>query len=360
MTSVDEDLAFRLLLSTGLSAYLWRQLPIELMCEILLIMASNDMIDARQLRLVSSDVNVLVLPIVFRHVILLLPKHVTQFTATLLPKRKNYIPALKSKLHIMPRQLSSYRVDSLVLVVNNQRPSIESAMASVGDVFCGLTKLAITCQNLSSNAFWLRKHPIHPKIMLLVHYGTPHLVNFYDPIFESVTHLYTCITHGHRYSTVADMPALTHLAVSTRVSLPATTALKVAASLKAILETCDRLQRLVLLMGCAHIDESEFMMWEGWLEGCMKDKRFILFPDFRPPCWEWLDIVNGEHTLWDRAIAWPQELNGWSDKETFPAIRNWPGHEWEIDLVQRDDYHPPEDDPDARGEKDWLEALANH
>ncbi|KAF8959293.1 hypothetical protein BDZ97DRAFT_1761489 [Flammula alnicola] len=347
--------------------------PLELIREIVLILAQTSVEKARQLRFVSSDVNVLVLPILFRHVVMLYPEHVNRFTATLLPKRKNYIPALKSKLHIMPRMLSSYKVDTWVLVVNDRRPSIETALASVAPVFAGLSKLAITGQNLASNAFWLRHHPIHPKLMLLVHYGSPHLVNFYDPIFESVTHLYTCITHGHRYSTIADLPSLTHLAVSTRSELPETIALNVAASLKEILKACDNLASLTFIMDFATLDDPQYRMWEKWLEGCLEDKRFAFLPDYRVPRMEWSDIVNGRKTLWDRAREWKQVesveeplrtllhqqmLDASSkEREAFPILGHRREEEWEIDLVQRDNYHPQADDPDLRGATGFISAF---
>lgn len=356
-----------------LSTQLWSQLPLELIREIILILAQASVEKARQLRFVSSDVNVLVLPILFRHVVMLYPEHVNRFTTTLLPKRKNFIPALKSKLHIMPRLLSSYKVDTWVLVVNDRRPSIETALASVAPVFSGLSKLAITGQNLSSNAFWLRRHPIHPKVMLLVHYGSPHLVNFYDPIFKSVTHLYTCITHGHRYSTIADLPCLTHLAVSTRPDLPGETAVNVAASLKAILKTCDDLASLVFLMSVASLNDPIYLRWLSWLEGCLEDKRFILLPDYRLPRMEWSAIVNGKKTLWDRAEEWRQldmveeplraslledalEL-AHDERESFPVLGHRREEEWEIDLVQRDNYHAQADDPDLRGQTGFISAF---
>ena len=294
------------------------------------------------------------------------PDHVNRFTTTLLPKRKNYIPALKSKLHIIPRLLSSYKVDTWVLVVNDRRPSIESALASIGPVFSGLSKLAITGQNLSSNAFWLRQHPIYPKVVFLIHYGSPHLVNFYEPIFKSVTHLYTCITHGHRYSTVADLPCLTHLAVNTRLDLPQTTAIKVVASLRAILTACERLESLVFTMACTEFDNPQYRMWEFLLEECREDKRFRFFPDYRSPRLEWLDILDGKWNLWDRARVWPQldllessTMCFVEEPASFPSLRNWTGDDWEIDLVQRDNYHPPEDNIEARGERHWLSALGH-
>ena len=64
--------------------------------------------------------------------------------------------------------------------------------------------------------FGWAKQLIHPKVMFLIHYGGPHLVNLYELIFKSVTLLAT----GHLYyTTVADFQYLTHLAVNTRLEL---------------------------------------------------------------------------------------------------------------------------------------------
>jgi hypothetical protein len=356
-----------------MSPHLWGQLPLEMICEILLVLAQTSLEKARQLRLVSSDVNILMLPILFRHVVMVFPEHIHQFTTTLLPKRKNYIPALKSKLHIIPRMLSSYKVDTWALVVNERRPSIETALASVAPVFAGLSKLAITSQNLSSNAFWLRQHSIHPKLIFLLHYGCPHLVNFYDPIFKSVTHLYTCLTHGHRYSTIADLPSLTHLAVSTRKELNERTALNVAASLKDILKSCANLMSLIFLMAVTSLDDPLYMTWHGWLKDCLEDKRFVFLPDYRLPRMEWNSILNGKKSLWDRAREWQQfELiqeplrtllreqaldEAHDERELFPMLSNRREEEWEIDLVERDNYEPPTDDPDLRGGMGLITAF---
>ena len=352
---------------SNLSPHIWGQLPPELIREIMLFLARMDVTRAHYLRLISNEFNVLILPILFRHVVMLRPEHINNFTTTLLPKRKIYIPALKSKLHFMPRMLSTYKVDTWVLAVNSQRPSLETALASVAPVFTSLTKLAITGQNLSSNAFWLRKNPIHPTVMLLVHYGSPHLVNYYDPIFKDVTHFYTSITHGHRYSTVADLPSLTHLAVSTRSSIPTTTARNLAASLKSALEVCTKLKSLVFIMNFDTIDDPNYHSWTTWLAECLTDKRFTFLPDYRLPRMEWRDIVNGGKTLWDRALEWKrfddvaEPTRTEMKREALYLARkeygDSPGQdrcctqEWEIDLVQRDNYHPQPllDDPDMLG-----------
>ncbi|KAF8899511.1 hypothetical protein CPB84DRAFT_1780471 [Gymnopilus junonius] len=355
-----------------LSPLIWGVLPVELIREIFVILAESSIAEARRLRLICNDVNILVLPVIFRQVVMVVPEHVSRFTTTLLPKRRIYIPALKSKLHIMPRMLSSYTVDTWVHVVNERRPSLETALASVAPVFVGLSKLAITGQNLTSNAFWLRQHAIHPSIMFLVHYGSPHLVNFYDHIFKSVTHFYTSITHGHRYSSVADLPALTHLAVSTRRDLPNTTIRNICSSLRGILKSCDKLSMLVLIMNFLPVDDPQYPLWISSLVDCMKDPRFTLLLDYRSPRVEWSDIVNGRRTLWDRATEWKRANaadepsrsllqrqfleTSYKEREAYPPLHKRE-EEWEIDLVQRDDYDPQADDPDLRRGTGFISAF---
>jgi len=359
-----------------LSESLWIRLPVELIREILLFLAETSMKKARELRLVCSDVNILVLPVLFRHVYLVNYDQVFYLASTLLPKRRDYeIPALKSKLHVLPRNLSSYSVKTWAFIINERRPSIETALSSIAPVFVGLSKLAITGQNLSSNAFWLREHFIHPTVMLLVHFGSPHLVNFYDSVFQRVTHLYTSITHGHRYSTIKDIPHLTHLAVSSRANLHDTTARNLAKSLLQILKTCENLVLFVFMLEFPNdtYDDRTYFQWKLWLFKCLQDKRFILCADFRPPRIEWSDIANDRPTLWDRALIWrknedapptpnkpiheDQLRESRSLKASFPPVRRRKEDEWEIDLVQRDSFNVHTDDPDLQDLPGFVSAF---
>ena len=129
---------------------------------------------------------------------------------------------------------------------------------------------------------------------MMIHYGSPHIVNYRDSIFENVTYFYRSITNGPRNSSVADLPVLSHLAVSTRHNLPVTLANIIAASLSGILKQCEKLQMLVLVLDFG----SEFLWnlelitaWDLRLNDCFLDERFVLLPDFRSPRWEWDDIV---------------------------------------------------------------------
>jgi len=366
-----------------LSPETWANLPLELIREILYILAMLSEQNARDLRLVSSDVNVLVLPLLFRNISINKTKDVARLTTILLPKRKNHIPALKSRLHVIPRPLSTYKVKSCILVINDRRPSIEESLARIAPVFCSISNLAITARNLQAHGYWLRRHPIRPKTMMILHYGSPCLINYYDPIFENVVYLYTCITLGHRYSNVADLPSLTHLGVSTRHDLPEATAKNVAASLHAILKECQKLQMLVLVLDYTPLLTSGspfFSEWESRLEDCLSDGRFILLPDFRPPRLEWEDIVRVpqcdtvkgpesiqiHESIWKRAERWKKSLSALSKplekrklwlsfcSDTLLRMAGSSSNdnepEWEIDLVERDNYqHPKASDPDLKG-----------
>jgi hypothetical protein len=198
---------------------------------------------------------------------------------------------------------------------------------------------------------------------MILHHGSPHLVNFHEPVLKGVTHLYTSITHGHRFSSVADVPGLTHLAVHARVGLSADTAAKVAYSLQTILDACPRLECLVLSLNADSPSDPHLEMWEYVLERCLVDTRFILLPYYRLPRIEWSDIVSGQNTIWTRAKEWAKtdredkELTMYAveqEKSMFPPLKHPKEGEWEIDLVQRDDYWPRDENPDASGEMEWL------
>lgn len=258
------------------------------------------------LRLVCRCVNVWILPIIFRSLMLTSPDHISRFAATLLPKRKLHIPALKSHLHMFPCPLASYVIESLALVVQTRLPSVEMALASVAPAFSRLKNLVISGQNLSSNAHWLRQHPIHPQQMMILHFGFPQMVNFREPIFQSVTHLYTSILVGPRNSSVADLPLLTHLAVHTRIDLPESTSTKIATQLTNILEAMPQLQCLVLVLNSTRLRHPNLQSWKDVLRLCFVDGRFLLLPYFRDVSQECQDVLAFGSTVWDRAKIWLQ------------------------------------------------------
>ena len=341
----------------------------ELLREIILCLGSTSTHAACKLRLVSRNFNVWVLPLLFRTVTFTTPDHVTRFAATLLPKRKVHIPAMKSTLHTLPRPLSSYAITSLAFVVHTRLPSVEIGLASVAPAFTQVKNLVVTARNLSSNAHWIRHHPIRPRYMMVVHFGFPHLFNYREPIFESVTHLYTSVLTGLRGTSVADLPCLTHLAVHTRGGISSFSAWGVANQIAKILGTLPRLKRFVLVLGDPPADEAQLEEWKELLGSCMHDKRFSLLPFFRELRREWQDIVEGRESVWDRADAWRSLENETSARKLsylaalvdgqYPvpsALQKKPQEpEWEIDLVQRVDYSPYEGDPAEKG--DFADLL---
>ena len=311
---------------------------------------------ARTLRLVCRYVNVWILPTLFHSLMLTSPDDVSRFTMTLLPKKKLHIPALKSQLHTFPCPLSSYNIISLALVVQTRLPSVEIALSNVAPAFSRLKNLVISGQNLSSNAHWLRQHPIHPQQMMILHFGFPQLVNFREPIFQSVTHLYSSILAGHRNSSVADIPFLTHLAVHTRIDPPDSTATRIVKQLFNTLEAMPQLQCLVLVLNGKGVIPPKLQLWENILKPCFSDQRFFLLPCFRGVYLECQDVLTSGSKVWDRAKRWrqiesqddpskTQFMHSVSrmDPDTSRRIKNYMDAVWYIDLVQQDTHPTPDD-----------------
>ncbi|KAG5642347.1 hypothetical protein DXG03_002971 [Asterophora parasitica] len=347
------------------TATIWSRLPTELMREIILHTASIDITTAHSLRLVSRYTNIWVLPLLFRTLTLTSSNQITRFAATLLPKRKLHIPALKSTLHLSPRPLSSYTIESLALVINSRLPSIEVALEKVAPAFTGLKNLVITGQNYSANAHWIRQHSIYPKHVMILHFGSPHPVNYRDPMFRSVTHLYTCTLVGHKQSFVTDLPQLTHIAVHTRLKYPSDLIPVIADGFLRLLERSPQLQLFVFVLDSEGFYDETIREWHRALAKSLEDKRFIILPFFRHPRMEWECMLNGQANVWDRALTWRAvQLNNdqWErsryedevSKEVrvenlFISKKNYPV-DWEIDLMQRDDYVSYEGDPTERRE----------
>jgi hypothetical protein len=321
--------------------------------------ASKSNSRARTLRLVCRCVNYWILPILFHSLWLTSPDHISRFAATLLPKKKLHIPALKSHLHTFPCPLSSYIIESLAFVVQTRLPSVEIALESVAPAFSRLKNLVISGQNLSSNAHWLRQHPIHPQQMMILHFGFPHLVNFREPIFQSVTHLYTSTLAGHRNSSVADLPLLTHLAIHTRIDLPESAVASFVEQLINTLEAIPQLQCLVLVLNSSGLRHPKLQSWTNVLKLCFCDERFFLLPFFRDVHLECQDVLESGSKVWDRAKLWRQ-VESQDDttktrfmhsvsqnQDTSRRIKNYMDAVWYIDLVQQDSSPTPDDHREA-------------
>jgi hypothetical protein len=262
---------------------------------------------------------------------------------------------MKSQLHTFPCPLSSYIIESLALVVQTQLPSVEIALANVAPAFSRLKNLVISGQNLSSNAHWLRQHPIHPREMMILHFGFPQLVNFREPIFQSVTHLYTSTLAGHRNSSVADLPLLTHLAVHTRIDHSESIVGRIVKQLINTLEAMPQLQCLALVLN-GNERPLKLQAWEDVLKPCFDDERFFLLPYFRDVYLECQDVLASGSKVWERAKLWRQaESQGDASEEHFlhsesprdpdvsQKIKNYMDAVWHIDLVQQDCSPTPND-----------------
>lgn len=190
------------------------------------------------------------------------------------------------------------------------------------------------------------------------------MVNFQEPVFESVTHLYTSVLIGHRDTWVGNLPHLTHLAVHTRVSLPGEIAILVVEQIARILEAMPQLEHFALVLGSADIYDLNLEQWKTLLEPCFKDKRFNVLPYFRDPRMEWLDMLEGRPNIWERTHHWCSVDHASDHVKIQHRSRIWQDilseqcllpkvhveAEWEIDLVQRDTYSPYEGDPTERRE----------
>ncbi|KAF8872698.1 hypothetical protein BD779DRAFT_1709022 [Infundibulicybe gibba] len=349
--------------SSVLSSDLWWRLPTELIREIALYAASGSSREACTLRLVARHVNLWVLPLVFSTLTLATSDDVIHFTTTISPpkRRKVIVPALVRSAHENDRSFTFYHVESLALVLNIKLPSVEDALESVAPVFHSLQNLAIAGQNLTSHAHWLRKHPIRPRQMMIIHFGRPQMVNFREPIFERVTHLYTAVLLGHRNSSVVDLPSLTHLAVYTRLDLAGSTMLDISRLIRETLASLPRLQSMVLSLDSDRFDESAMNLWTMYLGDCLSDSRFFLLPYQYGVRVEWQNLVMRGPSVWERAKAW-QALDGEdyftrlnkrgemvqvaSSQNDSPAWRRptkmGSGTSWEIDLVELERYVDPD------------------
>ncbi|KAF8986752.1 hypothetical protein BDQ17DRAFT_634647 [Cyathus striatus] len=343
---------------------LWSRLPVELIQEILLFLASISTRQACQLRFISKDVNRLIVPHLFRDVVFNTTERITRFSSSLAPRRPVLIPALKKKFISMPPNLSDYHVESLTLVVNKRLPSIELALASMAPMFNRVRKLAITGEQLLANAHWLRRYPLRPRFMMIIHHGRPPLLNFHEPIFDQVTHLYTSSLFGHHNrSSVLDLPNLTHLCVTARRGVPQSTINEITAFLWRLLAVSPTLKSLVFCLNTGPAPDPD---WSVSLKRFVDDKRFVLIPYHPLPRMQWRNIILGRMSIWDKAENW-RTLDSRPDWRETPkkkemvveAIHNeqsafqqrvrCPEGEWEADLVERDGYEPPDMDPDQRG-----------
>jgi len=383
------------------SMSIWSALPIELQHLILALVAYDDAPTARSLRLVSRDTNVLVLPIIYRNVLI---ETISDLRVTrIMAPPSSALHRLKNENYDPPRILSTYNTASLALVLPESLPSIENALARVGAVFSRIRYLAITSRNLSANAFWLRENCVKPKHIMLLHHGSPRPVNWRDKIFSQTTHIFTSSLDSHGRSTFADLSDLTHLAVSTHSELAENKIQDIARKLEWLLHP-DTLPNLkILVLGITRfpyppvrriythlfIDPSAheqyirlLARWWTHLQVCLGHSKFHVLPDPIHPREEWDTWINSTSPdIWQRAISYRGQYSNsvvfepravevddahhvnvidllQTDDDT-PLILDSPNArsqsspkvDWEIDLIQREGYRESESlDPEEAGE----------
>ncbi|KAJ3559412.1 hypothetical protein NP233_g11267 [Leucocoprinus birnbaumii] len=385
---------------------LWSALPVELKRLILELVARDDVNEARTLRLVSRDINVLVLPIIFQNVFVENIPDLLSVTRTISPP-PTPLHRLKNKKTEPPRLLTTYNTTSLALLLSESLPSIENALARVGAVFSRIQYLAITSRNLSSNAFWLRQNRVRPTHIMLLHHGSPRPFNWRDKIFSQTTHLFTSSLDSHGPSTLSDLSNLTHLAVSTHSDLLDDKIRCIAHKLEWLLDpdTLPNLQAVVLGIehfpqpppeyACGHliIDNTAreryiylLTRWRTHLQVCLGHSKFFILPDPLYPRDEWQSWINSDSPdIWQQAMSYrerypnsmvfepratevvhhsdywlsmieidllpPEDDPPLTPDKPDPRNRLFSKVDWEIDLVQREGYRESERlDPGEAGE----------
>ncbi|KAF5357109.1 hypothetical protein D9756_006830 [Leucocoprinus leucothites] len=345
---------------------LWSALPIELKRLILELVARDDLNDARWLRLVSHDINVLVLPIIFQNVLIESIPDLLGVTRTIAPP-PTALHRLRDRILDPPRLLSTYNTISLALLLPENLPSIENALARVGAVFSRIRYLAITSRNLSSNAFWLRENHVRPTRIMLLHHGSPRPVNWRDEIFRDTTHIFTSSIDSHGRSTLSDLSNLTHLAISTHSELPDDKIRCISRKLEWLLDpdTLPNLESFVLGIQqfprpppervCGHIiidvsarERYTYLLtrWRTHLQVCLTQSKFYVLPDPLYPREEWEHWINSDPPdIWQRAMSFREKYPNSMVFEPRPAEGHYLADYWlnmiEIDFLQTDEDDPP-------------------
>ena len=398
---------------SALSPALWSTLPIELVTQILLYVAFASRADAHALCLVSSAVRRAVLPALYHNVLL---RHATQVPAFVSPfaMSTHRRPSRRSPSPGNAKLLAHIPIHALALALPTKRPSLEAALARAAPALASLEHLALTAPLLGAHAHWLRgdgeQQPIQPRTLILYHLGRPAPVHFGEPFLRRVTHLYTSTLTGFRGTSPADLPALTHVALSTRAAQPPSTIDEVLASARRVLAACPDLAMLVLALEGAQMPaqvQAQMQMQElaqahglsttqpppplgsialpaPWraalaqLSARQRDPRLHVLPFALRARLAWQDIITGAPDVFACARAWRDaeargdaaEMLRLAAEEAARngALESWKEDEWDLDLMTAPGYvhgrSADEGETDTRefvapfmGDDDWLISI---
>ena len=366
------------------SPALWSTLPIELVTQILIYVAFTSWADAHALCLVSSAVRRTVLPALYHNVLLRYATQVPAFVSPF-PMSTNWRPSHRSPSPGNAKLLAHIPIHALALALPTKRPSLESALARAAPALASLEHLALTAPLLGAHAHWLRsggeERAIRPRTLMLYHLGRPAPVHFGEPFLRHVTHLYTSTLTGFRDTSPADLPALTHVALSTRAAQTPATIDEVLASARRVLAACPELAMLVLALEGAQVQaQMELAQEEAHDSGAtpplpapwraalarQRDPRLYILPFALRARLAWQDIVAGAPDVFACARAWREaeargDAAGMLRLEAEVGARNtalesWKEEEWDLDLMTAPGYvHGRSAD---EGETDTREFVA--
>ncbi|KAH9959983.1 hypothetical protein BC827DRAFT_427927 [Russula dissimulans] len=371
-----------------LSPAVWSNLPIELVTQILFYAAFASRADAHALCLVSSAVRRAVLPALYHNVLLRSARQVPAFVSPFTIKQQRppyYRYTAPGFLHSTSPSSSSSNDSSdskllahipiyaLALALPTKRPSLEAALARTAPALASLEHLALTAPLLGAHAHWLRAAPrVRPHTLMLYHLGRPAPVHFGEPFLRSVTHLYTSTLSGFRDSSPASLPALTHVALSTRAAQPPAIIDEVLAGARRVLSNCPHLAILVLSLhgttsggpnttspgntgagggGAGLVAITLPALWRAALVR-QRDPRLHVLPFALHARVMWRDVVaggsGGPQDVFACAQAWReaesrgatsvlQRIAGEAAMRNA-ALDSWKEDEWELDLMTAPGY----------------------
>ncbi|KAI0261890.1 hypothetical protein BC834DRAFT_421921 [Gloeopeniophorella convolvens] len=346
VSSPEQFAALTLPSSPLLKPSTWSNLPIELVAEILLYAAFASRADAYALCLVSSAVRRAVLPALYHNVLLRYAGQVPHFVAPFTAREKPF--AFPSALR-NTKLLAHAPIYSLALALPTKRPSLESALARVAPALGSLKHLALTAPLLGAHAHWLRASHIRPHTVMLYHLGRPAPVHFAEPFLRSITHLHTSTLSGFRDSSLASLPALTHVALTTRATQASHAIDEVLASARRVLATCPNLKMLVLSLDGAHgVLPAPWRAALSVAPARQRDQRLYVLPYARRPRVEWHDIASGAPDVFDFARVWRDaEARGLHATTVRlaaeagarnAALNSWKEDEWDLDMMTAPGY----------------------